>query len=43
MSMGSVGDLIKGTMKKFGSMDIMDAEVSLNRHVTWIRLSLRAF
>lgn len=38
MSMGSVGDLIKGTMKKkFGSMDITDAEVSLSRQViiTW--------
>lgn len=37
MSMGSMGDLIKGTMKKkFGSMDILDAEASINQQVTLI-------
>lgn len=32
LSMGSMGDLIKGTMKKFGTMDLTeDVEASLNK------------
>lgn len=35
LSMGSMGDLIKGTVKKkFGSMDILDPEVSFSRQAT---------
>ena len=35
LSMGSMGDLIKGTVKKkFGSMDVLDPEVSFSRQAT---------
>ncbi len=32
LSMGSMGDLIKGSLKKFGTMDLAaDSDASLNR------------